>query len=82
MCEVAEMAATMAGGAVACEWVGLRPSVNAASPLRSAAKPETQKSCGNGVVRMALSLEKKYVTKKSEDVFTAAKVHPPPTPVI
>ena len=68
--------AALARGAVAGEWVGLR-QVNATSPLRSATKPETQKSCGNGVVKMALSLEKKYVTKKSEDVFTAAKVRHP-----
>lgn len=54
------------------EWVGLKASSDTKVSSRSSA----QKCCSRkNPVQMALSVEKKqFVTKKSEETFTAAKV--------
>lgn len=54
------------------EWVGLKAS----SDTKVTSRSSVQKCCSKkNAVQMALSVEKKqFVTKKSEETFTAAKV--------
>lgn len=63
------------GSALAAHWSGLKKQVGgkASAPANAGARPQV--SSASKVVRMTIAVEKKaYVTTKSEEIFTAAKV--------
>eukprot|EP01018_Ginkgo_biloba_P017084 Gb_24868 [translate_table: standard] len=59
--------------AVDGEWVGLSTKTQIGLPALCSQCPFTAKSRGGTVVSMAVSVDKKYTTQKSEEIFTAAK---------
>lgn len=67
------LASSPATSTLACNWAGLRPREASACRASTSSSKRQAAPPSRFEVRMAVSVEKKFVTEKSEEIFTAAK---------